>query len=327
MVLNEQKTTLIVHQTNHDKLSQDVDYEIQIYTKPLHTSETTKEGWELLREMFMMDREHVEALMRIEAELSELLPHVSKHRIEELQRVIAKHFVKRFASKHRKAKYGNISKCFTDSEIQAFFKAIKDEKMHLLFMFQAQLAMRIGEVVQLNLKDLNLETRELLIHTEKEGAGVVDSLIVPMDLFNETLEFIRGHSAQIEKAQGFVFYANESKTRRKGLYLEKNGVRASFRKACIKAGLTQVYSVTDESIEGRSVRKLHRLTTHSLRHYAITRFAKQSNGNLILTSRFARHRSPNTTMTYVAKDKEKLYETIEQTSALNDVIKLKERVR
>ena len=57
----------------------------------------------------------------------------------------------------------------------------------------------------------------------------------------------------------------------------------------------------------RAVRHLHRLTTHSLRHYAITRFAKGCNGNLVLTSRFARHHEPNTTMTYIAKDKDELY--------------------
>ena len=48
----------------------------------------------------------------------------------------------------------------------------------------------------------------------------------------------------------------------------------------------------------RSVRQPHRLTTHSLRHYTITSFAKHTNGNLVLTSRFASPRKLG--MIYVA---------------------------
>ncbi len=274
----------------------------------------------------MMDSERLNELILVEAKLEELLPHMSKHRIENLQRLVAKSFVKRFGTTRKKPKYGNISKCFSDLELQRFFKAISDEKMRLLFLYQSCLALRIGEVVKVNIKDLNLETRELVIHTEKEGEGAVDSLIVPTDLFRETLNFIRAHSLEIEQAQGYLFYASNEKTTRKGSHLEKNGARNFFRETCIKAGLVDVYSVTDETV-GRPIRKLYRLTTHSLRHYAITRFAKQSNGNLVLTSRFARHREPSTTMTYIAKDKTHLYETIEQTSALNDVIMLKGKIR
>ncbi|MCL4365140.1 tyrosine-type recombinase/integrase [Candidatus Marsarchaeota archaeon] len=191
----------------------------------------------------MMDTKTIQELQELEDRLeNDLLGRLSKHKIEELQRVIATHFVKRFIGKRRKAKYGNISKCFKDSEITAFFKVVNDEKFRLLFLYQSTLGLRIGEAVKLNIKDLNLESRELLINTEKEGIGAVDSLIVPMDLFNETLEFIKDNQKEIEKAQGYIFYANDYKTARKGLYLEKNGVRNKFREYCSKAGLLDVYS-------------------------------------------------------------------------------------
>ena len=274
-----------------------------------------------------MDTEAILELQAIEDRLEkELLGKCSKHAIEELQRKIAKHFVRRFIGKRKKPKYGNISKCFTDSEIKAFFSACDSEKMRLLYLFMSQIGLRIGEAVKINIKDLNLESRELLIKTEKEGVGVVDSLLVPIDLFNATLDFVKANQGEIEKAQGYIFFKQKGKSKTREPYLEKNGVRNYFRGTCEKAGLSEVYSVSDEST-GRSVRHLHRLSTHSLRHYAITRFAKQSNGNLILTSRFARHREPSTTMTYIAKDKTSLYETIEQTSALSEVISLKSRVR
>ena len=201
-----------------------------------------------------------------------------------------------------------------------------DDKFRLLWLYQSTLALRIGEAVKINIKDLNLESRELLIRTEKEGAGMVDSLLVPIYLFNATLEFVKARQREIEDAEGYIFFKQKGKSKTAEPYLEKNGVRNKFREYCAKAGLLEVYSVSDEST-GRSVRHLHRLSTHSLRHYAITRFAKQSNGNLILTSRFARHREPSTTMTYIAKDKTSLYEAIEQTSALSEVTKLKEMIK
>lgn len=43
------------------------------------------------------------------------------------------------------------------------------------------------------------------------------------------------------------------------------------------------------------------------RHHAITSFSKQTNGNIVLTSRFARRPNPDTTMTYINTRKEKLY--------------------
>ncbi len=80
-------------------------------------------------------------------------------------------------------------------------------------------------------------------------------------------------------------------------------------------GLDEVYDTREESEFKRVVRKLHILTTHSLRYYAITRFARKTNGNLVLTSRFARHSSSNTTMTYIHSDKKELYAAIDQIAS------------
>ena len=87
-----------------------------------------------------------------------------------------------------------------------------------------------------------------------------------------------------------------------------------------------MYDTSDESSQGRSVRQLHRLTTHSLRHYAITAFAKQINGNLVLTSRFARHSDPSTTMTYISTRKEELYSEIDNTFSLEQAKSLKRHI-
>ena len=249
-------------------------------------------------------------LDRVKGEVAQILPSLGKHRIEELRRVIDAHYKKRFRGKRRIPKYGNLNKGFTDNQITAFFMAIHNEKHRLLFSYQANLGLRVGEVVKVNLKDINMQTRELIVFTEK--AKTIDTLIIPLKLFEETKTYINCFSMEIGQAKGYIFFRDPSKSSRQEPYLEPNYIRKVFRQYVQEARLDEdAYGLSEED-RGRTQRQLHRLTTHSLRHYAITRFAKQVNGNLVLTSRFARHSEPSITMTYIAKDKEQLYAEIDK---------------
>ncbi len=258
----------------------------------------------------MTNLEQEMALNRVKGQIEQILPTLGKHRIEELRRVIDRHYIKRFKGKRRIPKYGSLNKGFTDNQLEAFLRAINNEKYRLLFSYQAYMGLRIGEVVRLNLKDINQQTRELTVFTEK--AKTIDTLIIPLKLFEETQLFINCFSLDIKQAQGYIFFRDPNKSRREEPYLEQNYVRKVFRYYVQEAHLdSEIYGQSDEEL-GRTARSLHRLTTHSLRHYAITKFAKACNGNLVLTSRFARHSEPTMTMTYIAKDKEQLYTQIDR---------------
>jgi len=246
----------------------------------------------------------------------------SWHQLQRMQSVLHKTQTKRFAGKRRTPKYGSLSKSFSESDITLFFRVIDDDKFRLIFQYQAQLGLRIGEAVRVNIKDINLETRELILKTEKSGN--LDTLLIPIPLFKDTLAFIAKHEKEIEKAHGYIFFRNRSN--RAELFVEQNYVRNRFRHYVVKAGLDQTYDTSEESVSGRSTRSLHRLTTHSLRHYAITSFSKQTNGNLVLTSRFARHSDPSTTMTYISTRKEDLYKEIDNTFTFDRANKLKRSV-
>ena len=78
-------------------------------------------------------------LDRVKGEVAQILPSLGKHRIEELRRVIDAHYEKRFRGKRRVPKYGNLNKGFTGNQIEAFFRAIPNEKHRLLFSYQANL--------------------------------------------------------------------------------------------------------------------------------------------------------------------------------------------
>ena len=219
-------------------------------------------------------------LDRVKEEVAQILPSLGKHKIEEIMGVIDEHYERRFEGKRRIPEYGNLNKDFADNQIEAFFRAVGNEKHRLLLSYQANLGLRVGEVVKISLKDINMQTRELTVFTEK--AKTIDTLIIPIRLFEETQTYINCFSLNIKQAQGYIFFRDPNKSNRTDPYLEPNYVRKVFRHYVQEARLDEdAYGLSDED-RGRTQKQLHRLTTHSLRHYAITRFAKQVNGNLVL---------------------------------------------
>lgn len=242
----------------------------------------------------------------INQRLEIVLPQLGKHKIERIRQGIDKYYKKRFLPKCKTPKYGSITKGFTDEELHDFLSSIEIPKYHLLFNFQATMGLRVGEAVKVNLNDINQKTRELNIWSEKRKRP--DYLTITLDLYDETLSYMKTFESEIAEAQGYLFFKdNLHYSKRKEAWLEKNYVRKVFTHYIAKAKIeNQDYGTSDES-NGNITRTLHRLTTHSLRHYAITRFSRACNGNLELTRKFARHSRYDTTVTYIANDKTELY--------------------
>lgn len=255
-----------------------------------------------------MDKLAMVELEREKEILAELMPRLGKHKIRELRKVIDKHMKQRFQLKNKIPKYGSLNKGFTELQLQAFLRVVDKPKYNLLFSYMAYLGLRIGEAVKVNTKDIDFQNREIRIRSEK--THVLDLLIIPLHLFQQTEEFVSQHKSQIENAQGYLFFRDFERGHRAEPYVEQNYVRKLFREYANESGLEEVYDVTEEQ-NGRVKRKLHLLTTHSLRHYAITHFYNQTK-NWLMTSKFARHLAPSTTTTYIYQDREELYAQIDK---------------
>ncbi len=212
--------------------------------------------------------------------------------------------------RRRTPKYGSMNKAFTDEELQRFFGVIDEPKFSLLFNFQAIMGLRIGEAVRVNIKDLNLRTRELRIFTEKSNR--TDYLLVPLVLFDKVISYIGAYEKEIANAQGFLFYSFVKGNRKPVTepHITIESARAFFEKYAKKAKLVEVYGYATSA----NPRALHRLSTHSLRHYAITNFCRKNGGNVMLASKFARHTNLQTTMIYIHAQKNELYESIERAN-------------
>ena len=240
---------------------------------------------------------------------------MSQAKLEELKAVLHRVYKKRFRTP-KEPKYGSISKAFTEAELQRFFRNVKNEKFLLLFKYQAYLGLRVGEVSKLHVGNINFDKRELTLKSEKSGK--MDSLLIPLELFKETVEYIAKNEASIKAANGYVFFKDNDNNHNKLQHVDVNYVRKVFRETLKVAALDEFYGYSEETNPNKKTRRLYRLSTHSLRHYAITRFSKSNNGNVVLTSRYARHASPTTTMRYIAKDNEQLYSEID--NAFSDKI-------
>ena len=229
-------------------------------------------------------------------------------RLEELKSVLHKVYKKRFKTP-AEPKYGSISKAFTEAELQHFLRSVKNEKFLLLFKYQAYLGLRVGEVSKLHISNINFDKRELTLKSEKSNR--LDSLIIPLELFKETVEYIAKNDARIRASNGHVFFKDNDNNHNGIWHVEVNYVRKVFRDTLKLSALDEFYAYSEETDPNKKERRLYRLSTHSLRHYAITKFSKSNNGNVVLSARFARHASPSTTMRYIAKDKDELYRNID----------------
>jgi integrase len=217
-------------------------------------------------------------------------------------------------------KYGSMNKSFTDEELERFFNMLDDPKMHMLFSFQAIIGLRIGEAIRVNIKDINLRTRELRIFTEKSGK--TDYLLIPIQFFDRVIKYIDAYEKEIAKAKGHLFFSLEPghRTQNTALHITTHTARTVFQKCMRKAKLDEIYGYTS----GTNPKPLYRLTPHSLRHYAITNFCRKNGGNVMLASKFARHTNLQTTMVYIHAEKNELYESIERAQDDRLMKKIKE---
>jgi integrase len=218
-----------------------------------------------------------------------------------------------------------MNKGFNEQELEAFFNVIDDPKMHLLFSFQAVMGLRIGEAVCVNIKDINLRTRELRIFTEKSKK--TDFMLIPIQFFDLVIKYIDSYEKDIAEAKGYLFFsfAPGRRTPDTESHIMTHTAREAFRKYIKKAKLEEIYGYTTSS----KPRPLYRLSSHSLRHYAITNFCRKNGGNAVLTSKFSRHTNLQTTMIYIHTDKNELYESIERAnddSILKKVKGLQEKI-
>ena len=208
--------------------------------------------------------------------------------------------------KRRTTKYGNMNKGFTEDEVVKFFNMFSDreKKEFLAFKMQSLLGLRIGEVVKVNISNINFDKRCILIHSEKTAKA--DELYLHDEIYKLLQEFVINYKTQIAEHEGYLLYSDNPTMKR--LHLAPGYLRKKFREVCNRCNFVDFYDLAEDynnplSNQFKKGRKLYRLTTHSLRHYFVTR-VYNSTKDPVTTSKLARHVDLATTQTYIHSSRE-----------------------
>lgn len=237
------------------------------------------------------------------------IENLSKHELENLIKKLSKIKKKKYL-RNKDTKYGNLNKGFTEGELKHFFNCCKNPKAHLAFQLMANLGLRVGEVVKIKIDDINFFKNKIKIDTEK--ANTVDFMHLHIQVRKLLHDWVQKFSDDIIKHSGYILFSdNQQHTNYHQPHISPNWLRKEFREICFLAGLNESYGVSEETYQGHRERKLYRLTTHSLRHFFITKVYKKSK-NPLFTQRLGRHRDFKSTQTYININQDEIDDTIKK---------------
>jgi integrase len=140
-----------------------------------------------------------------------------------------------------------------------------------------------------------------------------DFLYIPKKVRILLLTWVQKFQKEIAENQGYVLFSSNPTYPR--FNISADWLRNEFRRTALLCNLNEWYDYAEDvknPIQCKNgARKLHRLTTHSLRHYFITKCYNHCK-NPILTQKLARHTDFKSTQTYININYEKLGKVIEE---------------
>jgi len=89
------------------------------------------------------------------------LEDLSQDRLKKLVTLVSETRKSKY-KRNRKKKYGTLNKGFTDEELTKFFSFCNNPKAYLAFFLMANLGLRVGEVVEIKLADLDFNKNKII---------------------------------------------------------------------------------------------------------------------------------------------------------------------
>lgn len=228
------------------------------------------------------------------------LGRMNKAELISLRRDVLRQLHKRFWKTRRKCKYGTMYKAFRDPELLKFLQSVTTRKYRVIFQVMGLLGLRIGEASQLRYEQIDWEGRRLFLTTEK--TGVADAL----PLYDGVYRLLERWCQDEGITKGPLFPSE----RDPAVPVSAALAAKRFSQARARAGLDMVYAPRDG--EGKQAGQLRRLSSHSLRHYFITK-VHNTTGNLRAAQLLARHTNIGTTQRYIHIDEKELREAVEES--------------
>lgn len=174
----------------------------------------------------------------------DFLMSLSKGRLKKLYKRVGK-ALRRY-KRRRGTKYGMPGlKAMSLEDVNLFFSAFRPEEWRykVMFLTQAFLGLRIGEVVRIKVEDLDFGKEQIKIHTEKQYYPRTDFLAMHEKLKYLLLDYIAIYEKEIKEHDGYLFFSSKKTCRAK--HISTAHARKFFRQICNRAGLTQTYGKRD----------------------------------------------------------------------------------
>jgi integrase len=234
------------------------------------------------------------------------LQQLSKDKLCRLSKMVTKvrkqKFARRKVPKYRFPGF----KAMPLDEVDRFFSAFRPEeyRFKVLFLAQAFLGLRVGEVVQLNVKDIDFRNKQIRIKTEKQGYfEVVDSMFLHEKLEGLLLDYLAIYEKDILAREGFLFFSNYGQCETP--FVSTDSARKVFRRVCNRAGLDAFYGYREKisKVGQLTPGRLFKYTTHSLRH-AFAKFLVKRHIPIEIAKHLLRHQDLRSTQVYFVPDKE-----------------------
>ncbi len=185
--------------------------------------------------------------------------------MEALTKAIRIVYVEKYKKKSRI--YRGVDRTPSDSEVLRLISVCENLKYKTIFYLLAFSGLRIGECVQLKLKDIDFQKRTLRVNTEKQKKDYIDIQPLPKSILPHLELYTRRYKERIERSSGWLFPQRVHT----GRPVTHATVRKKFAQCREDCNLNKSYAIANDAanpVQKRiGQRNLHEFTLHSFRHW------------------------------------------------------------
>lgn len=222
-------------------------------------------------------------------------------------------------SKIRTKKYDRKKYCIQDEEDKPmpdevffdFLGCLKPEewRFNVFLNVMRVYGLRSIEAVKINLKDIDFQLNEIVIHTAKLRMPKSDMKTLHEGAFKQMLlDYIGFYEEEIIVNDGFLFFSRDCRS----VHWTTKRVREMFHKVRKRSGHTQIYHIREEHPDFPQTKgKLYKYSLKSLRH-SFGRQMADEGVPMEWTQLMLRHRSINSTQVYYHRNKPMIREAESQ---------------
>ena len=189
-------------------------------------------------------------------------------------------------------------------EWQKFLGSIDDFKHKLMMRLLYELGCRVGELVRVQLKHLDLNNCAVYIPAENTKTRHARTSYIQDELMNDVKTLLRQErrmarrSDKIFKPEEFLFKSSDYRTE----HMTENRIRQIFQKYIKKSNLDREYGFD------KLGRRLRKFTVHSLRHTHCMHFIHIHKLPVPIVQRQVGHKTLKATMVYCQPNDEMVRE-------------------